>query len=190
MRWREARMVRLDPNSLIVQPIWIRGPLTVAWSKNVSHSLRCLNSRVTSKKAYKQVPVEPSLAGLAVMVQWHPQKRCPAFQVGRAQFFWWNVLPCKFRESSRLVLPRLGYHGWLSYLTLCGCLSSLSTEKQQFSRDGLSGVSLQLVVVGLYQMQRVLFRHKFIAFLPQHSIYHRHRVALQHFQLHKTESRN
>ena len=41
-------------------------------------------------------------------------------------------------------------------------------------------VSLQRVVVGLYLMQRVLFRYKFIAFLVQHPIYHRHRVALQH----------
>ena len=38
------------------------------------------------KKAYKQVPAEPSLAGFAVMVQWHPRKRCPAFLVGRTQF--------------------------------------------------------------------------------------------------------
>ena len=35
-------------------------------------------------------------------------------------FFWWKVLPGKFRESSRLVLPRLGYHGWLGYFALCG----------------------------------------------------------------------
>ena len=33
------------------------------------------------KKAYKQVPAEPSFAGFAVMVQWHPQKRCPALRV-------------------------------------------------------------------------------------------------------------
>ena len=39
------------------------------------------------RKAYKQVPAEPSLAGFAVMVQWDPQKRCPAFLVGRTQFF-------------------------------------------------------------------------------------------------------
>ena len=81
-------MVQSSPNSLIVRPIWILGPLDAAWSKNVSLSLRCLNSRVTSKKkAYKQVPAEPSLAGFAGMVQWHPQKRCPAFLVGRTQFF-------------------------------------------------------------------------------------------------------
>ena len=49
-------MVPLGPNLLIVQPIWTRGPLNAAWSKNVSHSLRCLNFRTTSKKAYKQVP--------------------------------------------------------------------------------------------------------------------------------------
>ena len=34
--------------------------------------------------------------------------------------FWWKVLPGKFRESSRLVLPRFGYHGWLGYFALCG----------------------------------------------------------------------
>ena len=44
MLWREARMVRLGPNLLIVRPIWTRGPLNAAWSKNISHSLRCLNS--------------------------------------------------------------------------------------------------------------------------------------------------
>ena len=56
-------MVRLGPNTLIVRPIWTLGPLNAAWSMNVSHRLRCLNSRVTSKKKYKQVPAEPSLAG-------------------------------------------------------------------------------------------------------------------------------
>ena len=30
-------------------------------------------------------------------------------------------------------------------------------------------------------MQRVLFRHKFIAFWVQHQIYHKHRMAFQHF---------
>ena len=53
------------------------------------------------------------------MVQWHPQKRCPAFLVGRT-ILWWEVLPGKFREGSRLVLPRFGYHGWLGYFALCG----------------------------------------------------------------------
>ena len=101
-------MVRRGPNSLIVRPIWTLGPLNAAWCKNVSHSLRCLNSQVTSKKAYKQVPAEPSLAGFAVMVQWHPQKHCPAFQ------------------SSRLVLPRLGYHGWLGYFALCACCRQIN----------------------------------------------------------------
>ena len=96
MLWREARMVRLGPNLIIVRPIWTRGPLNAAWSKNVSHSLRCLNSRVTSKKAYKQVPAEPSLAGFAVMVQWHPQKCCPAFLVGRTQFFGGKSCPVNF----------------------------------------------------------------------------------------------
>ena len=87
MRLREAKMAQLGPNSLIIRSIWILGPRNAAWSKNVSLSLRCLNFRVTSKKAYKQVPAELSLAGFAVMVQWHPQKRCPAFLVGRTQFF-------------------------------------------------------------------------------------------------------
>ena len=57
------------------------------------------------KKAYKQVPAEPSLAGFAVLVQRHPRTRCPAFLVGRTQFFFWSI------------------------------------EIQQFSQDGLSGVS-------------------------------------------------
>ena len=39
------------------------------------------------KKAYKQVPAKPRLAGFAVMVQWHPQKCCPAFLVGPTHFF-------------------------------------------------------------------------------------------------------
>ena len=88
------------------------------------------------KKAYKLVPAEPSLAGFAVMVQWHQQKRCPAFLVARTQFF-----GGKSCESSRLVLPRLGYHGWLGLLRIVWMTSLLSTENQQFSRDGLSGVS-------------------------------------------------
>ena len=45
------------------------------------------------KKAYKQVPAEPILAGFAVMMQWHPQKRCPAFLVGRTQFFGGKFCP-------------------------------------------------------------------------------------------------
>ena len=32
-------------------------------------------------------------------------------------------------------------------------------------------------------MKRVLFRHKFIAFWVQHQIYHKHRMALQHFSI-------
>ena len=48
-------------------------------------------------KAYKQVPAEPSLASFAGMVQWHPQKRCSAFLVGRTQFFfWWKSCPVNF----------------------------------------------------------------------------------------------
>ena len=48
------------------------------------------------KKAYKPVPAQPSLAGFAVMVQWHPQKRCPAFLVGRTQFFGGKSCPVNF----------------------------------------------------------------------------------------------
>ena len=48
------------------------------------------------KKAYKQVPAEPSLAGFVVMVQWHPQKRCPAFLVGRTQLFGGKSCPVNF----------------------------------------------------------------------------------------------
>ena len=44
------------------------------------------------------------------------------------------------------------------------------TGKQQFCLDGLSGVSWQLVVVGLYQMQRVPFLHKSIAYLEQRHV--------------------
>ena len=38
------------------------------------------------KKAYKQVPADPSLARLAVMVQWHPVLGKPVLLVGRTQF--------------------------------------------------------------------------------------------------------
>ena len=48
------------------------------------------------KKACKQVPAAPSLAGFAVMVQWHPRKRCPAFLVGRTQFFGGKSCPVNF----------------------------------------------------------------------------------------------
>ena len=48
------------------------------------------------KKAYKQMPAEPRLAGFAVMVQWHPQKRCQAFLVGRTQFFGGKSCPVNF----------------------------------------------------------------------------------------------
>ena len=89
-------MEQPGPNLLLVRPIWILGPLNAAWSKDVSLSLRCLNFRVTSKKAYKQVPAEPSLAGFAVMVQWHPQKRCPAFLVNRTQFLGGKSCPVNF----------------------------------------------------------------------------------------------
>ena len=39
---------------------------------------------------------------------------------GPYTILWWKVLPSKFRESSRLVLPRLGFHGWLGHFALCG----------------------------------------------------------------------
>ena len=48
------------------------------------------------EKAYEQVPAAPSLAGLAVMVQWHPRKRCPSFLVGRTQFFGGKSCPVNF----------------------------------------------------------------------------------------------
>ena len=141
------------------------------------------------KKAYKQVPAKPSLAGFAVMVQWLPQKRCPAFLVRRTQFFGRKSCPVNFARVPDWCCHALATMAGLA-TSHCVETSLLSTEKQQFSRDGLSGVSQQRVVVGLCLIQRVLFRHKFIEFLVQHPIYHRHCVALQHFQLHKTESRN
>ena len=41
------------------------------------------------------------------MVQWHPHKRCLSVSGGSYTIFWWKVLPCKFRESSRLVLQHV-----------------------------------------------------------------------------------
>ena len=95
MRLREAKIERPGPNSPIVRPIWILGPPNAAWSKNVSHSQRCLIPS-DFKKAYKQVLAEPRSAGFAVMVQWHPQKCCLAFLVGRTQFFGGKSCPLNF----------------------------------------------------------------------------------------------
>ena len=100
MRLKEAKMVPSGTNSLIVRPIWIHGPPNAVWSKNVSHCERCLNSRAILKEAYKQVPAEPSLAGFALMVQWHPQKCCPVFLVGRTQFFGGKSCPVNFARVS------------------------------------------------------------------------------------------
>ena len=120
-------MVQPGPNSLIVRPIWILGPLNAAWSKNVSRSAALSQVPSDFTKAYKQVPAEPSLAGFAVMVQWHPPKRCPAFLVGRTQFFGGKSCPVNFARVPDWCIV------WM--------MSSLSIEKQQFSQDGLSGVS-------------------------------------------------
>ena len=54
------------------------------------------------RKAYKQVPAEPSLAGFTVMVQWHPQKRCPAVLVGRTQFFFCISLARKISREFQI----------------------------------------------------------------------------------------
>ena len=56
-------------------------------------------------KAFKQVPADPSLANLAVIVQWSPEHTCPAFFIGRTQFFGGKACPVNFAR-----VPDWGCH--------------------------------------------------------------------------------
>ena len=76
------------------------------------------------KKAYKQVPAEPSLAGA-------PAETLSCVPGGPYTILWWKVLPCKFRESSRLVhcvddvlavdRKTTIFSGWLVWRVLAAC---------------------------------------------------------------------
>ena len=65
--------------------------------KHVWIVVPCLCTRISLQRLIMgSCLAEPSLAGLAVMVQWHPQKRCPEFLVGRTQFFGGKSCPGNF----------------------------------------------------------------------------------------------
>ena len=139
-------MVPMGPNLLIVRPIWTRGPLNAAWSCRMVQE-RFPQSPLSQfpsdiKKRTNKFQRKPSLAGFAVMVQWHPRKRCPAFLVGRTQFFCEGLAQSISREFQIGVATFwLPWLVWL--LRIVWMTSLLSTENQQFSQDGLSGVSWQ-----------------------------------------------
>ena len=132
MRLREDRMVRPCPNSLIVRPIRILGPLNAAWSKNVFHSLRCLNSRVTSKKSVQTGSSGTQFGGLCCNGAMAPTKNV-------VQRSWWAVyiflVESLVQETSRefqigVATSWLPWLAWLAWpLRIVWMTSLLSTEK-------------------------------------------------------------
>ena len=105
-----------------------------AWSKHVSDSLCCLNSRVTSRKRANKFQ-RNQIGRLCCNGTMAPAETLSSVLGGPyTVFLLVKVLPGEFRKSSRLVLPRL--YPWLAWLLRIVWMTSLlSTEKTTiFSR--------------------------------------------------------
>ena len=128
------------------------------------------------KKAYKQVPAEPSWAGFAVMAP--AEKRCPVFLVGRTQFFGGKSCPVNFAR-----VP-----DWC-----CHVLATISGLATSHCVDDVLAVDRKTTIFSGWLVWRVLAaccgwvvpdsKSPLPSFLAQHLIYHRHLVALHTLNL-------